>query len=78
MKQRITYVQPEGTGIDPNAIHVNPDSLVFSNSHNAALEKRVTVGLKELPDEVIMESMIIPIEMTADESVGHCCTERLP
>jgi len=52
MKQRITYLQPKGTGIDPAAIHLNPDSLVFSNAHNAALEKRVTVGLSELPTEV--------------------------
>ena len=52
MKQRVTYLQPEGTGIDRNIVHVNPDSLVFTNSKNAALEKRVTAGLSELPTEV--------------------------
>ena len=52
MKQRITFIQPEGTGIDPNGIHVNPDTLVFSNARSAALEKRLTLGLEDLPAEV--------------------------
>ena len=52
MKQRITFIQPEGTGIDPNGIHVNPDTVVFSNARSAALEKRLTLGLEDLPAEV--------------------------
>jgi hypothetical protein len=52
MKQRITFVQPEGTGIDPNGIHVNPDTVIFSNARSAALEKRLTLGLEDLPVEV--------------------------
>ncbi|OQO03677.1 hypothetical protein B0A48_10342 [Cryoendolithus antarcticus] len=43
MKQRITYLQGEGTDIDVNSLHVNPDSLVFSNAEQAALQKRVTI-----------------------------------
>jgi hypothetical protein len=54
MKQRITFIQPEGTGIDPNGIHVNPDTVVFSNARSAALEKRLTLGLEDLPAEVGM------------------------
>lgn len=57
MKHRITFIQPEGTGIDPNSIHVNPDTVVFNHARNAALEKRVTLGLSDLPAEV---SMITP------------------
>lgn len=52
MKQRITYLVPEGTGIDPSSIVVEPHSLEFKNARLAALEKRVTVGLSELPQEV--------------------------
>jgi len=52
MKQRITFIQPEGTGIDPNGIHVNPDTVIFSNARSAALEKRLTLGLEDLPAEV--------------------------
>lgn len=52
MKQRITFVQPEGTGIDPASIHVNPDTVVFNQARNAVLEKRATVGLDYLPSEV--------------------------
>jgi hypothetical protein len=52
MKQRVTFVKPEGTGIDPNGIHVNPDTVVFNNARTAALEKRLTLGLEDLPAEV--------------------------
>lgn len=52
MKHRITFIQSEGTGIDPGGIHVNPDTVVFNQAHNAALEKKVTLGLSDLPAEV--------------------------
>jgi hypothetical protein len=52
MKQRVTFIKPEGTGIDPNGIHVNPDTVVFNNARTAALEKRLTLGLEDLPAEV--------------------------
>jgi len=54
MKHRITFIQSEGTGIDPGGIHVNPDTVVFNNARNAALEKKVTLGLSDLPAEVSM------------------------
>jgi hypothetical protein len=52
MKQRVTFIKPEGTGIDPSGIHVNPDTVVFNNARTAALEKRLTLGLEDLPAEV--------------------------
>lgn len=52
MKQRITYIVPESTGIDPASIDVAQDKVAFANAKDAAVEKRVTVGLSELPDEV--------------------------
>lgn len=52
MKQRITYIQPEGTLIARDSIHVNPDTVVFTNARISALEKRITLGLDELPAEV--------------------------
>jgi len=69
MKHRITFIQFEGTGIDPGSIHVNPDTVVFNQAHNAALEKRVTLGLSDLPAEVNMEhchcSMAFSEELTS-------------
>lgn len=52
MKQRVTFIQPEGTGIDPNGIYVNPDTVVFSNARSAALQKQLTLALDDLPAEV--------------------------
>lgn len=52
MKQRVTFIQPEGTGIDPNGIYVNPDTVVFSNARSAALQKQLTLALEDLPAEV--------------------------
>ena len=52
MKQRITYLLPEGSVIDPDDIRVKNDTISFANAKDAAVEKRVTVGLSELPDEV--------------------------
>jgi hypothetical protein len=59
MKQRVTFIKPEGTGIDPNGIHVNPDTVVFNNARTAALEKRLTLGLEDLPAEVGICNIII-------------------
>ena len=52
MKQRITYVLSEGTGVDPKSVKVGQDSLNFTNIASASLEQRITVGLSELPEEV--------------------------
>lgn len=53
MKQRITYLLPQDSGLQQKDIAVEHDQLVFSKTRRAALEKRVTVGLSELPDEVL-------------------------
>lgn len=52
MKQRVTYLLPEGSNIAPDEIKIEKDALIYTNAKDAALEKRVTVGLSELPDEV--------------------------
>jgi hypothetical protein len=61
MKQRVTFIKPEGTGIDPNGIHVNPDTVVFNNARTAALEKRLTLGLEDLPAEVGIFHIVNPL-----------------
>jgi hypothetical protein len=77
MKQRITFIQPEGTGIDPSGVHVNPDTLVFSNARNAALEKRLTLGLEDLPAEVGIIAGYSR-KTTTNKSSGHCDLGTMP
>lgn len=52
MKQRITYLLPEGTGIGPADINVGNDSLDFTHAGEAGEEWRLTLGLNDLPEEV--------------------------
>lgn len=52
MKQRITYILPEGAGISAAHIDVKPDSLRFSKASEALQEWRFTLGPDELPVEV--------------------------
>jgi len=52
MRQRTTYLLPQDTGIDPASIEVGANHLNFTKSQDAALEKRVTVDVSELPPEV--------------------------
>lgn len=52
MKQRITYLLPVGSNIDPEKIEVSKDQLKLPLSESVAEQKRVTVGLSELPEEV--------------------------
>ena len=52
MKQRVTYLLPEGTKINPEDIAITKNALTYANAKNAALEKRLTAGLSELPLEV--------------------------
>ncbi|KAI5364814.1 Putative glycosylphosphatidylinositol-mannosyltransferase I, PIG-X/PBN1 [Septoria linicola] len=49
MRQRITYILPEGTGVDPADINTGKDHLTFAKANNAAVERRITLGLIELP-----------------------------
>lgn len=56
MRQRITYLLPEGTGIDPADIQVTKDELKYSKIDQAAEERRITLGLNELPEDVGLES----------------------
>ena len=52
MKQRITYFLPKGTELDPASVKVTESTLSYANAKSAAIEKRVTAGLSELPAEV--------------------------
>ncbi|KAM3421369.1 Protein PBN1 [Cercospora zeina] len=49
MRQRITYLLPRGPGVNPADIVAGKDDLTFSHAANAAIEKRITLGLSELP-----------------------------
>ncbi|KAK5133150.1 hypothetical protein LTR08_008085 [Meristemomyces frigidus] len=53
MKQRITYLLPKGTELDAASITVSETSLTYANAKAAAVEKRVTAGLSELPAEIV-------------------------
>lgn len=55
MRQRITYLLPEGTGIDSADIQVSKDELKYSKIEQAAEETRITLGLRELPEDVGFE-----------------------
>lgn len=52
MKQRITYVLPEGIDLSPADIEVDAESLNFTKADQAAEEWRLTLGFGDLPDEV--------------------------
>lgn len=52
MHQRITYLLPEGTGIDPADIELTDSELKYRKVADAAEERRITLGLSELPKEV--------------------------
>lgn len=53
MRQRVTYLLSgaEGVDLNPAGIDIGPTALVHSHGH-AVEEKRVTLGLAELPEEV--------------------------
>lgn len=52
MKQRITYLLPEGDRVESSSIKVENDSLHFARAKEAAQEWRLTLGWEELPGEV--------------------------
>lgn len=52
MRQRITYLLPHGSGVNPADIKVTDNELTFARADDAAEERRITVGLSELPKEV--------------------------
>lgn len=53
MKQRITYLLPQGSGISSTDIEVGEDHLKFSRAHEAHEEWRLTLALHELSEEVV-------------------------
>lgn len=52
MKQRITYLLPDGSNVDPSAIKIQDESIDFVLADRAVEEWRLTLELDELPDEV--------------------------
>jgi hypothetical protein len=52
MKQRITYLPSAGSSFDPAGIKISDDGVNVTATEPPAVEKRVTVGLSELPLEV--------------------------
>lgn len=52
MRQRITYLLSQGTSVDPSTIKVTDNGLDFDEAETAAEERRITIGLSQLPREV--------------------------
>ncbi|KAK0309731.1 protease B nonderepressible form [Friedmanniomyces endolithicus] len=52
MKQRITYLLPEGSTLTPDDILLGENGVNVSTAEPPAIEKRVTAGLSELPAEL--------------------------
>lgn len=52
MKQRTTFLLPQGDDINPKDIKVGSDHLNFTKAHRADVENRITLSLNELPDDV--------------------------
>lgn len=52
MKQRITYLLPQGTGLSASDIEVENESLKFTKASPAVEEWKFTLGMGELPEEV--------------------------
>ena len=52
MKQRLTYLLPEGSGISPTDIQISGERVNFTKADQASEQWRITLGLHELPEEV--------------------------
>ena len=52
MKQRITYVRSNDGSFHPSQLEVQENSMII-RSLDAAKEHRLTIGLSELPQEVM-------------------------
>jgi hypothetical protein len=54
MKERRTFLLPKGSELKPNHVVVAESSLEFSRHHEAALERRITLNVTDLPVDVSM------------------------
>ncbi|CAK3831347.1 related to pbn1 [Lecanosticta acicola] len=52
MRQRITYLLPEGTELDPGDVKVGRTEIFYKKVEQAAEENRITLGLSELPEDL--------------------------
>lgn len=55
MKERRTFLLSPGSGLNPKDVKVtgDGDEFQFRRGYEAATERRITAGLRELPGEVI-------------------------
>ena len=59
MKQRVTYLLPEGNAVNPNDITIGSRGLTYSNIDQASAEWRLNLGLSELPEEVCQTAFLL-------------------
>jgi hypothetical protein len=52
MKERRTFLLPKDSELKPHHVAVTETSLEFSRHQEAALERRITLNLADLPVEV--------------------------
>jgi hypothetical protein len=52
MKERRTFLLPKDSALKPDHVVVTESSLEFSRHHEAALERRLTLNVTDLPVEV--------------------------
>jgi len=69
MRQRTTFVHGPADSFDPKQLHVEPNA-VHIESLNAAREDRLTFGLYELPQEVLIADILAGPTITNYVSYG--------
>ena len=66
MKQRLTYIHKPEDAFDPKQLEVGADSVQVSRLQ-AAREQRLTLGTKELPQEVRFSLQALHASILSDE-----------
>jgi len=70
MRQRTTFVHDPNDTFDPKQLHVQSDSI-HVKSLKAAREDRLTLGLYELPQEVMVKMFTFVSMVTHSTSYGE-------
>ncbi|SMY26962.1 unnamed protein product [Zymoseptoria tritici ST99CH_1A5] len=83
MRQRVTYLLPAGTGVDPADIELADDALIYAKSSDAAEERRITIGLSDLPQELQLflddfHELHIRLVSSQNYNVSSPAVSRLP
>jgi hypothetical protein len=74
MKERRTFLLPKGSELKPNHVVVTESSLEFSRHHEAALERRITLNVTDLPVNVSLACDVQFIR--AVKGSGWWCWQR--